>query len=55
VYAILLAAYIPTSIAVAVAILARLWLTLAEIAVVAFLLARYGTADLRAGAPSALG
>jgi uncharacterized membrane protein YbhN (UPF0104 family) len=55
VFAVLLASYIPTSVAIAVAILSRLWLTLVEIAVVAFLLARYGTADLRAGAPSAHG
>jgi len=48
VYALLLAFYIPASIAVAVAILARLWLTLLELAVVALLVARYGTADLRA-------
>ncbi len=55
VYALLLAAYIPSSVAVAVAILARLWLTLLELGVVAFLVARYGTADLRAGAASAHG
>jgi uncharacterized membrane protein YbhN (UPF0104 family) len=50
VYAVLLALYIPASVAVAVAILARLWLTLVELVVVAFLVARYGTADLRAPA-----
>ena len=48
VYALLLAFYIPASIAVAVAILARLWLTFLELAVVAVLVARYGIADLRA-------
>lgn len=48
VYALLLAVYIPASVAVAVAILTRLWLTLCELVVVALLVARYGIADLRA-------
>jgi hypothetical protein len=47
VYALLLGAYIPASIAVAVAILARLWLTLCELAVVVLLVVRYGIGDLR--------
>lgn len=50
VYALLLALYIPASVAIAVAILARLWLTLLELTAVAVLVARYGTADLRAPA-----
>lgn len=52
VYALLLAFYLPPSVAVAVAILSRLWLTVCELVVVAGLLARYGVADLRAGGPS---
>jgi uncharacterized membrane protein YbhN (UPF0104 family) len=50
VYAFLLTVYIPASVAVAVAILTRLWLTLCELMVVALLVARYGIADLRAPA-----
>ena len=53
VYALLLGLYIPPSVAVAVAILSRLWLTLCELAVVGFLVARYGVADLRASTPTA--
>ena len=53
VYALLLALYIPPSIAVAVAVLSRLWLTLCELAVVGFLAARYGVSDLRAPTPTA--
>lgn len=49
VYAFLLALYIPGAVAVAVAVLARVWLTVAELAPVALLLARYGVDDLRAG------
>jgi uncharacterized membrane protein YbhN (UPF0104 family) len=48
VYALLLAVYIPASVAVAVAILTRVWITLCELVVVALLVARYGVADLRA-------
>lgn len=50
VYAFLLALYIPGAVAVAVAVLARVWLTVAELAPVAFLLVRYGIEDLRADA-----
>lgn len=49
VYAFLLALYISPAVAVAVAVLARLWLTATELVPVAFLLARYGIDDLRAG------
>lgn len=49
-YALLLGAYVPPSVAVAIAILARLWLTACELIPVALLVARYGLADLRAGA-----
>ncbi|MFN2383619.1 MAG: hypothetical protein ABR559_05075, partial [Gemmatimonadota bacterium] len=52
VYALLLANYLPGSVAVAVAILSRLWLTGCELVVVAGLLARYGITDLRADDPS---
>lgn len=51
VYAALLALYIPPTIAVATAVLARVWSTAVELAVAGGLLARYGLADLRAGAP----
>jgi uncharacterized membrane protein YbhN (UPF0104 family) len=50
-YAFLLGAYVPSSVAVAIAILARLWLTACELLPVALLLARYGLADLRAPDP----
>ena len=49
-YALLLGAYVPPSVAVAIAVLARLWLTASELIPVALLVARYGLADLRAGA-----
>lgn len=53
VYALLLALYIPPGVAVAAAILVRVWSTLAELLVAGALLLRWGTADLRAGpAPS---
>lgn len=52
-YALLLAIYVPASVAVAIAILARLWVTLCELAVVAVLVARYGTGDLRTSAGTA--
>lgn len=48
VHALLLALYIPSSIAVAVAIAARIWSTAVEIIVSGALVARYGVADLRA-------
>lgn len=50
VYAALLALYIAPTIAVATAILARVWSTAVELAIAGGLLARYGLADLRAGA-----
>ncbi|MBW3660228.1 MAG: flippase-like domain-containing protein [Gemmatimonadetes bacterium] len=50
VYAALLALYIPPTIAVATAVLARVWSTTIELAVAGGLLARYGMADLRVGA-----
>lgn len=49
VYAALLALYIPTTIAVATSVLARVWSTTVELAVVGGLLARFGLTDLRAG------
>lgn len=49
VYAFLLALYIPPAVAVAVAVLARLWLTVTELVPVAFLLALWGVDDLRTG------
>lgn len=52
VYAALLALYIPPTIAVATAVLARVWSTAVELAVAGGLLARFGTADLRAGDPT---
>jgi len=48
IYALLLAAYVPPSMAVAVAILCRVWLTACELLPVSAFLARYGMADLRA-------
>lgn len=48
VLAALLALYIPPSIAVAVAIAARIWSTAVEIAAAGLLVARFGVADLRA-------
>ncbi|HET7693949.1 MAG TPA: lysylphosphatidylglycerol synthase transmembrane domain-containing protein [Gemmatimonadota bacterium] len=48
-YAILLAAYVPPTMAVAIAIFCRLWLTACELLPVSVLVARYGLADLRAG------
>ena len=48
-YALLLAAYVPPTMAVAIAIFCRLWLTACELLPVTVLLARYGLADLRAG------
>lgn len=50
VYAALLALYIGPTIAVATAVLARVWSTAVELAVAGGLLARYGLADLRTGA-----
>ncbi len=52
VFALFLGLYIPPSVAVAAAILARIWSTVAELLVAGALLARWGTADLRAGAAS---
>lgn len=49
-YALLLGAFVPPSVAVAIAVLARLWLTACELIPVALLVARYGLADLRAAA-----
>lgn len=48
-YALLLAAYVPPPMAVAIAILCRLWLTACELLPVSLLVGRYGLADLRAG------
>lgn len=48
IYALLLAAYVPPSMAVAIAILCRVWLTACELLPVSAFLARYGMADLRA-------
>ena len=48
IYALLLAAYVPPSMAVAIAILCRVWLTACELLPVSVFLARYGMADLRA-------
>ncbi len=48
--AILLSLYIPATIAVAAAVLARIWTTAVELVVVAVLLGRYGITDLWAGA-----
>lgn len=48
-YALLLAAYVPPPMAVAIAILCRLWLTACELLPVSVLVGRYGLADLRAG------
>jgi hypothetical protein len=50
IYALLLAAYVPPSIAVAIAVFCRLWLTACELLPVFLLVGRYGLADLRAGA-----
>lgn len=47
-YALLLAAYVPPPMAVAIAILSRLWLTACELLPVSILAGRYGFADLRA-------
>ena len=49
-YALLLAAYVPPSMAVAIAIFCRLWLTACELLPVSALVGRYGLADLRTGA-----
>lgn len=49
VYALFLGLYIPPGVAVAAAILVRVWSTLAELLVAGALLVRWGTADLRAG------
>ena len=48
-YALQLAAYVPPPMAVAIAILCRLWLTACELLPVSLLAGRYGIADLRAG------
>ena len=48
-YALLLAAYVPPPMAVAIAILCRLWLTVCELLPVSILAGRYGFADLRVG------
>lgn len=48
VYAALLGLYIPTAVAVAVAVLARLWSTAVELVAVGWLVARHGIDDLRA-------
>jgi hypothetical protein len=48
-YALLLASYVPPPMAVAIAILCRLWLTACELLPVSLLVGRYGLADLRAG------
>lgn len=47
-YALLLAAYVPASMAVAIAVFCRLWLTACELLPVSVLVGRYGLADLRA-------
>jgi len=52
VYAALLSLYIPPSVSVAVAILARLWMTACEVVAAGLLVARYGIGDLRAAQPS---
>jgi uncharacterized membrane protein YbhN (UPF0104 family) len=46
--AVLLAIYIPATIAVAAALLTRLWSTAVELVVAAVLISRYGVSDLRA-------
>jgi uncharacterized membrane protein YbhN (UPF0104 family) len=48
-YALLLAAYVPPTMALTIAIACRLWLTACELLPVSLLVARYGLADLRAG------
>lgn len=48
-YALLLAAYVPASMAVAIAVFCRLWLTACELLPVSVLVGRYGLADLRGG------
>lgn len=50
IYALLLGAYVSPSVAVAIAVFARLWLTACELVPVALLVARYGLSDLRSGA-----
>ena len=50
-YALLLAAWIPPSMAVAIAISCRLWLTACELLPVTVLVGRYGLADLRTAGP----
>lgn len=50
-YALLLAAYVPPSMAVAIAVFCRLWLTACELLPVSLLIGRYGLADLRSTAP----
>lgn len=47
VYALLLSLYLPGSLAAAVAVLSRVWLTAVELVVAGFLLIRYGLDDLR--------
>jgi uncharacterized membrane protein YbhN (UPF0104 family) len=51
-YAFLLAAYVPASMAVAIAIFCRLWLTACELLPVSVLVGRYGLADLRGSDPT---
>ena len=50
-YALLLAAWVPPSLAVAIAIFCRLWLTACELLPVSVLVGRYGLADLRTATP----
>jgi uncharacterized membrane protein YbhN (UPF0104 family) len=47
VYALLLSLYLPGSVAAAVAVLSRVWLTAVELVVAGLLLVRYGLGDLR--------
>lgn len=49
VYAALLTFYLPGSVAVAVSLLARLWMTTSEVAVAGGLMARFGLGDLKGG------
>ena len=50
-YALLLTAWVPPSMAVAIAIFCRLWLTACELLPVSVLVGRYGLADLRTATP----
>lgn len=50
-YALMLGTFVTPSVAVAIAVLARLWLTASELVPLALLVGRYGLTDLRAGAP----